>query len=112
MGQELALAVGQCGGLARHAATRIPKPPGASLPLLDESGAEQELVLARMPKACIDSPSWFRAAVQVPPYPRAALGSMRTVPAQIFCAPTGTALIAASRCMPGVCAMLGPGDRP
>ena len=60
-----------------------------------------------MPKACIDSPSWFRAAVQVPPYPRAALGSMRTVPAQIFCAPTRTALIAASRCMPGVCAMLG-----
>ena len=32
---------------------------------------------------------------------------MLTVPAQIFCAPTRAALIAAARFMPGVCAVLG-----
>ena len=32
---------------------------------------------------------------------------MCTVPAQIFCAPTRAALIAAARFMPGVCAVLG-----
>jgi hypothetical protein len=32
---------------------------------------------------------------------------MLTVPAQIFCAPTRAALIAALRFIPGVCAVLG-----
>src|SRR5215813_12957420 len=37
---------------------------------------------------------------------------MLTVPAQIFCAPTRAALIAALRSMPGVCAVLGSSDEP
>jgi len=35
------------------------------------------------------------------------LGWIVTVPAQIFCAPTRAALMAAARFMPGVCAVLG-----